>query len=268
MKTAMVVSLEPTLVRFGMSGDLEENIRLLAQLGFDGAELHTALPPDRIDADRLRDIFARYDMGAAAIVSTLHYLKQGLYLSAGDRAVRERAVHEVKEFIKVAGKLHSHIILGGSVQGKLENSRAESFARTLDSLKECAKLAEDLEVNIFLEPVTRLIGDLLIKNIQEEMKLLDAIGSPRVKLLADTFHMNIEEVSLTESLRKAKGYLGHFHSVDSNRMAPGQGHIDFPALISVLKEIGYDGYLSAEIDPLPDPMTAAKLTIQYLKPLL
>jgi sugar phosphate isomerase/epimerase len=268
MKIAMVVSIEPTLVHFGLSGDLEENIRLIANLGFDGVELHTGLEPRSIDTKNINEIVARYSIKVVGIVSTMYYLKHGLFLSASDREVREKAIEAVKEFLRVAGKLNGNILLGGTVQGRMGKSYEESFAYTRDSLKECAKTADELGVNLFVEPVNRYLGDILIKTIKEEMKMLDAVGSPRIKVVADACHMNIEEVSLTESIRQAKGYLGYFHAADSNRMAPGQGHVDFPAIIAVLKEIGYEGYLSAEIDPLPDQVTAAKLTIQYLKPLL
>jgi len=84
-------------------------------------------------------------------------------------------------------------------------------------------------------------------------------------MLIDTFHMNIEEVSIYESIIKAKDYITHVHLADSNRWAPGSGHLDFAKIIKTLEEINYKGYLSAEILPLPDADRAARLTVEHLK---
>ena len=73
---------------------------------------------------------------------------------------------------------------------------------------------------------------------------------------------------MTEAIIAAKGRLAHAHLVDSNRQAPGMGHIDFEAIIAALKEIGYTGYLSGEMLPLPDDDAACKAFMQYVKKLV
>jgi len=88
-----------------------------------------------------------------------------------------------------------------------------------------------------------------------------------VKLLADTHHMNIEERSLPESIRQAKGYIAYMHFSDSNRLAPGMGHIDYRAIAEALRDIGYEGFCTAEFIPGPDPLTAARQTMQLMKSL-
>ena len=83
-----------------------------------------------------------------------------------------------------------------------------------------------------------------------------------MKLLADLFHMNIEEANLADALRAAGPHIGHVHFADSNRRAAGMGHTDFAPVVAALREIGYAGYLSAEVLPLPDRDAAAKQTIE------
>ena len=78
------------------------------------------------------------------------------------------------------------------------------------------------------------------------------------------FHMNIEDASIIGSLKEAKDKIGYVHLADSNRWAPGQGHLNFSQIIDTLKSIGYDGYLTVEILPKPNPNTAAKMAIDYL----
>jgi sugar phosphate isomerase/epimerase len=80
--------------------------------------------------------------------------------------------------------------------------------------------------------------------------------------------MNIEETDLAAALRKAGRHVGHVHFADSNRQAMGFGHTSVAPIITALREIGYTGYLSAEILPLPDPETAARQTISAIRSLL
>ena len=94
---------------------------------------------------------------------------------------------------------------------------------------------------------------------------------PRLGLLLDTFHVNIEERSWTEPFAalRAAGKLWHVHVGDNNRLAPGRGLIDFPAIVATLRRSGYDGYLSAELLARPDGDTAALADAhRYLRPLL
>jgi sugar phosphate isomerase/epimerase len=95
--------------------------------------------------------------------------------------------------------------------------------------------------------------------------MLTGIGALRVKLLADLYHMNIEEANLADALRKAGPHVGHIHFADSNRRAAGFGHTDFAPIVAALRDVGYGGYLSAEALPLPDTDTAAKQTIESFR---
>jgi sugar phosphate isomerase/epimerase len=91
---------------------------------------------------------------------------------------------------------------------------------------------------------------------------LEKLSTRNVKLLADLFHMNIEETDLAAAIRAASGFIGHVHIVDSNRLAAGLGHIDFGPIATALKEINYKGFASAEALPIPDSNTAAAKTIE------
>ena len=84
-------------------------------------------------------------------------------------------------------------------------------------------------------------------------------------LLADLFHMNIEEIDVAASLRAGGRHIGHVHFVDSNRRPVGCGHLDISPIVLALRAIGYDGYLSAEALPYPDPDQAARRTIDEFR---
>jgi sugar phosphate isomerase/epimerase len=119
-------------------------------------------------------------------------------------------------------------------------------------------------VRFAIEPINRYETDLL-NDVQSGLRFLERLGQDNVGLLLDTFHMNIEERNLIESIRLARTRLFHFHVADSNRWYPGAGHIDFRSVLATLDDIDYSGFVSAEILPMPDPDSAAKNTIESLR---
>jgi sugar phosphate isomerase/epimerase len=106
-----------------------------------------------------------------------------------------------------------------------------------------------------------------LNTAKDALELIKAVDSPNLKLHLDTFHMNIEEPNMIESILKAKDYIAHVHFADSNRWAPGCGHINFPEIIKTLQQINYGGAISAEILPEPSPEESVRLTIEYYKKL-
>jgi sugar phosphate isomerase/epimerase len=101
----------------------------------------------------------------------------------------------------------------------------------------------------------------MINNLSDGIKLIGSLDCSSVFLLADLFHMNIEEESIGGSIRSAGKHIGHLHFVDSNRRPAGMGHIDLAEVAEALKEIGFDGYASAEALAYPDPDSAAVQTM-------
>lgn len=86
----------------------------------------------------------------------------------------------------------------------------------------------------------------MVNTLAQAVSLCAEIGSPAVRVAADSYHMNIEEADLADALRQAAPYLDHVQVSDSNRLEPGAGHLDWRAFVAALKGIGYDGYLAAE----------------------
>jgi len=97
------------------------------------------------------------------------------------------------------------------------------------------------------------------------LSFLKPLQARNVKLLCDLFHMNIEEAGIAAAVRLTGPHLGHIHFADSNRHAIGLGHTDIAPVVQALRDIGYAGYISGEVLPLPDGDTAAKQTITSFK---
>ena len=95
-------------------------------------------------------------------------------------------------------------------------------------------------MTVLVEPINRYETDF-VNRCEEGLELLDEVGGDGVKLLLDTFHMNIEERDLPDAIALAGDRLGYVHMVDSNRHAPGLGHVDFDGVLAALAQIDYRG---------------------------
>jgi sugar phosphate isomerase/epimerase len=133
-----------------------------------------------------------------------------------------------------------------------------------DSLEFLGEYSRQYGVPLIYEPLNRYETDLA-NTLDSGVKILRSLSTMNVVLLADLFHMNIEEVNMADSLRSAGRHVGHVHFVDSNRRAAGLGHLDFAPIAQALHEIGYHGYASAEAFPVPDPESAARQTIHAFR---
>ena len=145
-------------------------------------------------------------------------------------------------------------------------TRQQQKLRSIEIIHSCAEYAVNRGVKLVLEPINRYETNFL-NTIQECLDFIAESNLMNVYILADSFHMNIEEKSITDALAQAGSMLQYLHFSDSNRKAPGQGHFNFFALVQQLKKIGYHGYVCAEILPLPDSYTAANWAIGFYKSL-
>jgi len=246
---------------------LRELFKMAASMGYDGIELHIS-DPRKTDVSFLKELAVSHGLEVPAIGTGPTYTLHGISFLSSPGA-RKRAVDRLREYIRVARVLRAVVIVG-LIRGRLAGgrfTRYKAWKTIQDCLVRGAALAEEQGVILAIEPINRYETDL-INTLAEALSMAADVDSESVKIMADTFHMNIEEASIAHSLRQSRGKLVHFHVADSNRLSPGKGHLDFASIISELKGIGYEGYLSAEILPKPSLEQASLDTIQYLKPLL
>jgi len=101
--------------------------------------------------------------------------------------------------------------------------------------------------------------------VAEGLTLVEQIGAPNLRLLIDTFHMNIEERSITAALVQGGSRIGHVHVADSNRRAPGLGHFDLAEFFGALRALGYVGDVTVECEYWPNQIAAARTAAGFLK---
>jgi sugar phosphate isomerase/epimerase len=266
MKIALVISVEDTgFDAVAMRGGWAGAARAAAAMGFDGVEL-AVRDPAGVDAEALARLLRETGLEVPAVGTGQAYLADGLNLSHPDEGVRARAIERVCAHIRLASPLGAPVIIG-LIRGRVAGGRPATEARLVASFEPLVGAAEREGGALIIEPINRYETDLLT-TIAETEHFIDLIGGGPVGVLADTFHMNIEEASIEQSLQAAGDRLRHVHTADSNRRAPGWGHLDFAAVLATLRAMSYRGWLSAEILPLPDPEAAARQTITHLRSLL
>ena len=123
--------------------------------------------------------------------------------------------------------------------------REAGVARVLSVYENMARRSEHLGVVAGFEALNRYETNLG-HSLEECCRLVERIGAPALKVVGDTFHMNLEEASLPGAIERAGAQLAHLHLPDSHRLAPGGGHIDFPPIFDALRRIGYAGWVSFE----------------------
>lgn len=241
--------------------DLEAGMAKASKLGFDAIELFTA-SADAIEIPRLKELLSQYKLELAAVGTGAGKVIHGLTLTDPNPEIREKAISFITDMIDFGAAFGAPAIIG-SMQGNVlpGNDREETISWLADSLNKLGKHAETKGVELIYEPLNRYETNLL-NTIESGSKFLKDLETKSVKLLADLFHMNIEEDNLEESIRNWGEYIGHVHFADSNRRPMGFGHTAMEAIAAALRTNGYRGFVSAEAFPYPDPDAAAAQTIK------
>lgn len=266
MKVGFVVSLQKT--RFeavGFDEDLCSVAFALQRLGYEGIEL-AIRDPDVVEKGKIHDVLEKAGLVVPAIGTGQAFIEEKLSLSSLNPRIRRSAIERVKKHITLSSSFGSFVIIG-LIRGRLpqeETKREKAVEFLKDSLRECGEFAQSKNVKLVVEPLNRYELNFL-NTLEETATFISSLGMPNIGILADSFHMNIEEKDFRESLSKVKNLLWHFHVADSNRWAPGFGHLDFGVILETLQEIGYQGFVSAEILQKPDFHKAAEQTITHLR---
>lgn len=264
MKLGIAVSTFPTA--FGpimLSGDLPRYLPEIAALGYQGVDLFIRRA-DEPGLDEVEAALRRSGLQVGILAAVSAFVDEGLFLSSPDPEVRHAMIARMKLQIELAARLGALVPIG-LLRGK--QGGEERLQLLADSLFELHHFAAPLGVAFALEPVNRYETGL-INTVQQALDFLERFGLPPMGLLPDTFHMNIEEVSIEQSIRLAGARLAHIHTSDSNRHVPGMGHLNWSSIFSALNAIHYQGFCALECIPGPDPIQDAREAIAFLQPYL
>lgn len=212
-----------------------------AEMGFDWVELPLESLDD-FDHKTAASLISDYGLG----VSAAAVMSPDRDLIHPDAAVRENGMAYIRGAIQAVQRIGATNLIGPiySAVGRCWQATPEERARDMDllvdNLRLLADYASDHGVVLCLEPLNRFETSFL-NTAEQAVEVIDRVDRPACKMMLDTFHMNIEERALGDAIRAAGPRLQHVHACENDRGAPGSGNVDWEAVASALKEIGYDG---------------------------
>ena len=244
--------------------DLEKSLAHASSLGVDAVELFTA-SADALEVEAIKAVLEKYKLSIAAVGSGAGKVLNGLTLTDPDKAIREKAIGFIADMISFGASFNAPTIIG-SMQGNTVAgvSRDQAMQWLAEGLIYLGKHASAHGVKLIYEPLNRYESNLL-NTLEDSVQFLNTFQIKQVGLLADLFHMNIEETDMAASIRACRDSILHVHFADSNRRPVGNGHTNLSEVAKALKEINYDGFVSAEAFAWPNPHAAAEQTIQSFK---
>ena len=263
IKLALTVAPETALFSaFVVYRDkLETSLRKAAEFGYDGIEL-ALLHKDQVNVDELQKTLRTTGLEVPMISTGQIFADAGVSFSHHDERLRKQAVERFLGLMEVAAEFGSMINVG-RLRGTMEaDKKSGDFFR--ESMETVLKRSEELDTIIALEPVNRYEIDFL-NSCADCASVIMELDHPNLKMMPDVFHMNIEDPSIEGSLWKYAELIGYVHLADSNRWAPGRGHLDFKSIIDALKTTAYEGWAGVEILPFPVPDIAAREAVEFLR---
>jgi fructoselysine 3-epimerase len=253
---------------------LEETIKRIAGIGYDGIEIGAAAPhayPSHLNKDRRKAIKRILDDNGIAVSSMLPAPGGGPGFNVASPLEEERmeAVAQYKQVIELCSDLGGPTVMyiaGWQIYG---TSRIQAWEWSRQALTEIAKTAADFGIVLVVEPTPT--DSNLVESCDDAIEMMEQVGAKNVGLMFDTQHAYYRNEVPTDYVYRMGKNLRHIHLSEFGRLPPGAGRGDFVGLVSALREIGYEGYLTMEIgfnrrDVEPD--LVARQAYEYLKPLV
>jgi sugar phosphate isomerase/epimerase len=245
-----------------------ERWQMAERLGFDAIELQ-GLGLSQIKTDHQDWLAAKK---AGAVVSSI-CLSGAPFIGSFVAQERIAAKQRLIRLLECAAELGARGVVTPAAWGIFSTrlpphtpprSSPEDEQILLEALGNLGTVATDLGVQVFFEPLNRY-EDHMVNTLTQGASLLSQLGQPSLRLLADTYHMNIEETNPQQALLEHGVWLGEVHLSDSNRLEPGQGHLDFGKILATLEQLGFDGYGALECRLSGEPEVVLARSLAYLR---
>jgi len=240
--------------------DLEKSLQRLVKYKYEAVELEGEPDKEKYEPKKVKKMLKKYGLEVSSIAG-MYLWKEEIKrdLASSDKKIREQTIVYLFKCIDYAYLVGAKlVIVVPAAVSKLAPSlsKKEDWKNSVKAVQEVAKYAEKKDILLAIEPINRY-ETYLVNSVQDALYYAREVNSSHVKIMADTFHMNIEERDIPEAIRIAGSNLINVHISDSNRCSVGRGHINFKELIKALKEINYQYALTLEpLPPVSDPYLA------------
>ena len=238
-------------------------IKKVKELGFDVLEISLAAirDLDKAGLDRFKDAAREYDLTLTAGYGPA----ASENLASADEAVVKNAISFYTDMLKKLEYLDIHTLGGGiysywPVDYSKPIDKKGDWARSVKNVRTVAKVAGECGVDYCLEVLNRFEGYLL-NTAKEAVQFVEEVDEPAAKVMLDTFHMNIEEDSMTEAILTAGDKLGHFHAGENNRRVPVKGNTPWAEIGKALHRVNYQGNVVMEPFVIPGGQVGSDIKI-------
>lgn len=238
---------------------LRTTFERLARFGYEGIEF--VGEPSRFSVSEIKQLSEEFNLPVTSVLGWCIWGIPGRDLSNPDEQERQGAMRYGQQCIDFAVEVGASVFIvipaaaGRTVPtGDPQTEDAWQLAyqaewdNAVAAIRQTAAYAAERDITLALEPINRY-ETFLVTNLEQALKFLDDVGADNLKLNLDTFHMNIEEPDLAGAIRRAGDLLANMHVSDSNRQAPGRGHMDYAALLNALNDIQFEG--AFVLEPVP-----------------
>lgn len=221
-------------------------LKRISELGFDLVEIGLD-DPEKIDPEKLNQKLNQLNLD----ITLCGAFGPERDISHEKEEIQKKGIRYIKTALNLCDKVGSPVFAGPaySAVGKSRHlpkrEREEERNRAVENLRKCVKFAEEVGVDLALEPLNRFENDM-VNTVQGAKEIIEEVGSPNLKLHLDTFHMNIEEKDIPQAIENAGDLIAHFHASENDRGAPGSGHIPWDQISTSLENTGYNGAVVIE----------------------
>lgn len=238
---------------------IQEIMKFASETGYDEIEVHANV--EAYDWDQIKKYSQDYHISIRGLSGDAGWPNEETDMAHADPRTRDKAVTHFKRQVDAAYTVGAeYIVVSPSAPGKsapLGNGE-EDWNWAIESVKKLASYANERGIDLIMEPLNRY-ESCLLNNARQAKQFIKEVNHPNVKTMLDTFHMNIEETSLSKPFVELGDDLAHIHVADSNRKGIGRGRLPFDEVASVIKETGYNGTITVEcLAPGIDPFDANK----------
>jgi D-psicose/D-tagatose/L-ribulose 3-epimerase len=228
-------------------------VKRAKKCGFDILEVNAPKVARMSDAER--DVLKGSVADAGLSLTYSIGMTADMDLVSEDTATRRKGIAFLQQIARAMKQMGGTVLAGinySSWPRKLLLGEDKQILtdRAIEGVREAIKAAEDNDVIFCVEVVNRF-EQFIMNTAAEGIAFAERVGSPNCKILLDTFHMNIEEDSLSGCIVEAGNWLGHFHLGETNRRPPGRGRIPWPEIFGALRQINYQGGVVMEPFLLP-----------------
>ena len=237
-------------------------LEAISAAGYDAVDIPGN--PQRIDAQAFRPLLDSSGLEVAEVQGAwaFHHAGEDRDLASEDEATRRKGIEYGKKCVDLAVDLGATYFQICSSQTPIPQIPFPKLPlhtlRThfLTSSREICEYAAEHNIIVLFEPLNRYEAyPGVLTSVFDAINLMDDLGLPNLGIQPDIYHMNIAESSISEALQAAGDRIKVMHMNETNHYFMGEGHADYRAIIKVLKELDFDGFLSIYMPLIPEELS-------------